>query len=262
MKVDVDKIRKEVPSIAEGAGRVIMNVYESNSDWEVESKADDSPLTIADRKANTYICNKLASLFPEIPIISEENKLIPYEQRKHYSWYWLIDPLDGTKEFIKRNGEFTVNIALVHDGKPYYGVVHAPALGETYYGGKAFGAFLKVENEVKQLNPPAFSMKQKGLKAVCSRSHFSEETKAFLNRLDSPDLVSKGSSFKFLLLATGQAHIYPRLAPTMEWDTAAAQAVLEAAGGKVLIAESGLPVSYNKENLLNPYFIAYGPTEE
>lgn len=262
MNIDLDKIMKELPVIAKGAGNVIMEIYESGIDWEVETKSDASPLTLADRQSNEYICSRLKALFPEIPIISEENKAVPYSERSQYEWYWLIDPLDGTKEFIKRNGEFTVNIALIHHGHPFYGVVYAPALEEAYFGGPSLGAFTSRGGQTRSLQPPAFSLQDAGLKAVCSRSHFSEETRSFLESLVEPELVSRGSSLKFLLLATGEAHIYPRLAPTMEWDTAAAQAVLEGVGGKVVVAGTEEPLRYNKENLLNPHFVAYGPTEK
>ena len=169
--------------------------------------------------------------------------------------------MDGTKEFIKRNGEFTVNIALIHQGQAVLGIVYAPVLDEMYYASKGQGAFLQKDNTTTRLEAPHFRQTDKGLNVVCSRSHLNEETQKFVDALDAPDLVPKGSSLKFLLLATGEAHLYPRIAPTMEWDTAAAQAVLEEAGGKVLQYGSDQALQYNKENLLNPSFVAQGNME-
>ncbi len=248
----------ELCQIARTAGAAIMTIYENSKDIEISKKDDDSPLTAADKAANEVICAGLESLPLHYPIISEENKAVPYETRKDYAYYWLVDPLDGTKEFIKRNGEFTVNIALIHGGQAVMGVVYAPVLDEMYYASKGQGAFLKKDGNTQRLNAPAFQKTDNGLKVVCSRSHLNEATQAFVDALNTPDLVPKGSSLKFLLLATGDAHLYPRLAPTMEWDTAAAQAVLEEAGGKVLQHGSTTPLQYNKKDLLNPSFVAYG----
>ena len=182
-------------------------------------------------------------------MISKSEKIIPT---------WLVDPLDGTKEFIKRNGEFTVNIALVENQRPVLGVVYAPVLDEMYFAVKNQGAFLEKENVTIQLHTSIFSKKDKNLGVVCSRSHLNEATQKFVDELDQPELVATGSSLKFLILAKGEAHLYPRLAPTMEWDTGAAQIILEEAGGEVLHAETKEPLLYNKEILLNPYFIAMG----
>jgi 3'(2'), 5'-bisphosphate nucleotidase len=183
--------------------------------------------------------------------------MVPYDTRKNYDFYWLIDPLDGTKEFIKRNGEFTVNIALIQNGKVVLGVVYTPALDELFWAATGKGAFKTVGGTTSTIKAPRFKMQDKGIKVVCSRSHLNDETKAFIGQLKEPDLVSKGSSLKFLELATGKAHLYPRVAPTMEWDTAAAQIILEEAGGKVVQYGTDNPVVYNKENMLNPYFVAY-----
>lgn len=248
----------ELCTIAVEAGAAILNIYKDCEGIEIIKKADDSPLTAADQASNTVICEGLEQLPLKYPIVSEENKAVPYEVRQGYEYYWLVDPLDGTKEFIKRNGEFTVNIALIHQGKVVLGVVYAPVLDELYWATKGEGAFLKKEGSTQQIQAPPFTMQDKGIQVVCSRSHLNEETKAFIEVLDAPNLVSKGSSLKFLLLATGQAQLYPRVAPTMEWDTAAAQIVLEEAGGKVLQYNTMDTVIYNKENMLNPYFVAYG----
>lgn len=248
--------------IARAAGAAIMDIYHNASDMEIQSKDDNSPLTKADKAANAIICDGLEKLSLQFPIISEENKAVPYELRKDYQQFWLVDPLDGTKEFIKRNGEFTVNIALVEDGRPVLGVVYAPDPQKMYYALKGHGAHYLHESEQRKLSANSFTMTDPDLGVVCSRSHLNDETQAFIDRLDNPEKVSKGSSLKFLILAEGGAHLYPRLAPTMEWDTGAAQIILEEAGGKVLRADDKNPLVYNKENLLNPYFIAYGNTSD
>ncbi len=262
-------LAKEVAKIAKKAGDAIMKIYDNSDDFQVQQKADESPLTIADQAANEVICRGLENLKVKFPIISEENKSIDFQERKKYSHYWLVDPLDGTKEFIKRNGEFTVNIALIKNQRPVLGVVYAPVLDEMYFAVKNEGAFLEKENvtslnsrQATQLHASVFSKKDKDLGVVCSRSHLNEATQNFVDKLDQPELVATGSSLKFLILAKGEAHLYPRLAPTMEWDTAAAQIILEEAGGKVLHAETNEPLLYNKENLLNPHFIASGNSKD
>ncbi len=252
----------DLMDIARRAGAAIMEIYESDADFGVEAKSDDSPLTKADRAANTIICDGLEKLSVGYPIISEENKAVDYEVRKDYKHYWLVDPLDGTKEFIKKNGEFTVNIALVHNQRSVFGVVYAPALDEMYWAAKGEGAHFIKDGKENLLSASSFGMKDGGLRVVCSRSHLNEGTQKFVDELNTPELVAKGSSLKFLILASADAELYPRLAPTMEWDTAAAQIVLEEAGGKVLQAASGEPLVYNKEDLLNPHFIAYGKMAE
>lgn len=257
--IDWEVIIEEVKQIARQAGEAIMEIYDQEAYLEIEKKADDSPLTRADRAANTLICDALQELDPVFPIISEENKAVPYDQRKNYEYYWLVDPLDGTKEFIKRNGEFTVNIALIHRQRPVLGVVYAPAPDEMYWAYDGGGAWLQHKSEEAQpLNCHRFAMTDNGLKIVCSRSHLNDDTQAFIDKLAGPEKVARGSSLKFLLLARGLAHVYPRLGPTMEWDTAAAQIIVEEAGGQVIDETTGKPLRYNKENLLNPYFIAYG----
>lgn len=255
MKKLIDLI-EAVKEIAIEAAEEILKIYADESSFGVEMKADESPLTRADQAANAVIVRGLKNLDVQYPIISEEEKMIPYEERKDYSRFWLVDPLDGTKEFIKRNGEFTVNIALVEDGKPVLGVVQVPVTGEIYWACKDEGAYYQSDEETKKLEAPEFTMKDKGLRVVCSRSHINSETKAIIDALDNPETVSKGSSLKFLLMAANQAEFYPRLGPTMEWDTGAAQIILEEAGGAVIHHETREPLVYNKENLLNPYFIA------
>jgi 3'(2'), 5'-bisphosphate nucleotidase len=251
-------ITKQVIQIAQDAGSVILEIYNAPTELEVAQKKDNSPLTLADKAANQIICSGLEQLPVKFPIISEENKEIDYEERRQFEYAWLVDPLDGTKEFIAKNGEFTVNIALIHQQQIVMGVVYTPALDETYWAVKGEGAYQVVNGAHVRLHAPTFAMSDAGLGVVCSRSHMSEETEAFVNQLHHPNLVSRGSSLKFLLVAKGEAHLYPRLAPTMEWDTGAAQIIVEEAGGKVIDEETKMPLLYNKPNLLNPYFIAYG----
>lgn len=258
--MDYKNIISEVVEAARLAGKAILEIYERSEGIEIERKADNSPLTIADKAANTIICERLAHASLQFPIISEENKAIPYEIRKDYDYYWLVDPLDGTKEFIKRNGEFTVNIALIHRQMPVMGVVYTPCTGEMYWAVKGEGAFMEVNGRSTPLAIDSFKLSDENLRLVCSRSHLNEATQTFVNQFASPQLVSRGSSLKFLIIARGEAHIYPRLAPTMEWDTGAAQIILEEAGGRVIEEQSKEALKYNKKNLLNPHFVAYGRT--
>lgn len=247
------------------AGKAIMEIYE-NEDFQIEAKDDNSPLTIADKKANDII-NK--ALIPtNIPIISEENQQLAFKERKDWEQCWIVDPLDGTKEFIKRNGEFTVNIALIVKGKPKLGVIFAPALKMLYFAdvleGKAFKVGVSEENNssklitsAKEINPCSI---EGDIKVVGSRSHMNKDTLDFMESLKSEhnkemEIVSKGSSLKFCLVAEGAAHIYPRFAPTMEWDTAAGQAICEAVGLNVCFRKTGNPITYNRENLLNGHFL-------
>jgi len=256
--MDKNGILEAVKALAKAAGAAILDIYGS-SDFGVVQKDDASPLTAADQASNRIIRDGLAALEPRFPIISEENKEIPYETRKNYAYTWLVDPLDGTKEFIKRNGDFTVNIALVKGQELEMGVVYIPVHGELYWAWRGMGAFLEQAGQVQPLRSASdFRLSDSRLRIVCSRSHMSPETEEFIRKLREPELISRGSALKFLLLARGEAHIYPRLGPTMEWDTGAAQVILEEAGGQVVEASSSLPLLYNKANLRNPDFIAYG----
>ncbi|MBK8657870.1 MAG: 3'(2'),5'-bisphosphate nucleotidase CysQ [Bacteroidetes bacterium] len=249
---------QEIIAIALEAGEAIMEIYAR--DFAVEVKGDQSPLTEADTRSNEIILSRLQALYPSIPYISEETKQTPYTIRQHWAQYWLIDPIDGTKEFIKKNGEFTVNIALVDAGVPVLGVVYAPALNLLYYAALGVGAFLRsAQQSDLRLSPsPHYSQKEQ-LVVVGSRSHLSDETLAFVEQLKAAakqvEFANMGSSLKLCLVAEGKADVYPRFGPTMEWDTAAAHAVALYAGRQVLQAENGQPLRYNKENLLNPYFI-------
>lgn len=245
------------------AGAVIMKIYKN--EIEVVFKDDESPLTLADQQANACIENKLKPF--GIPIISEETKQLPYEIRKNWNTCWIVDPLDGTKEFIKKNDEFTVNIALIENGKPKFGVIFAPALNEFYYGLVDENVAYKTitTNETTAANVinnsvQIFPNKDKNvLRVVGSRSHMNEETTTFMNQLEQKSgkkvsIISKGSSLKLCLVAEGAADVYPRFAPTMEWDIAAGHAICNAVGLKVVQQNSKDELQYNKENLLNPYF--------
>jgi 3'(2'), 5'-bisphosphate nucleotidase len=238
---------------AEKGTHEILSVYHT-ADFTVEAKADNSPLTLADKRAHHAIVDVLYQ--SRLPVLSEEGKSIPYEERKSWSRFWMVDPLDGTKEFIKRNGEFTVNIALIENGVPVLGVVGVPVTGDVYYGAVGVGAFKKSGHTIQSLPVRSgLDLNASGLRVVASRSHLTADTQTFIDKLKSPELVSKGSSLKFMMLADGQADVYPRYAPTMEWDTAAAHAVVNQCGIKVLQSGSDQELHYNKENLLNPYFV-------
>ena len=247
------------------AGKVIMDVY--NSVFAVEYKEDNSPLTEADKKANDIINSFL--LPTQIPIISEENKQIDFSIRKNWKKCWVVDPVDGTKEFVKRNGEFTVNIALIENGNPQLGVIYVPANKVVYYADVlkklAFKAELNSHDtsieEVLKKSTPLKSKKvdSNPIRVVGSRSHMNQDTLDFVEKLKLEgkpiEIVSKGSSLKFCLVAEGNADVYPRFAPTMEWDTAAGQAICNAVGFDVISKETNQQLMYNKENLLNPWFL-------
>ncbi|WP_262328143.1 3'(2'),5'-bisphosphate nucleotidase CysQ [Carboxylicivirga litoralis] len=250
------------------AGKEIMAVFNFD-DFGVRLKSDDSPLTEADLKSHQIIASFLKST--DIPVLSEEGEELSYEERKNWSKLWIVDPLDGTKEFVKRSGEFTVNIALVEHQKPVMGVVFAPYLGCLYWGDEngAFKANLKPDwielssSLIDSLEVQKLPVKSpEVMTAVASVSHFSKETEAYINALKEKEgdvkLVSRGSSLKMCLVAEGSAHIYPRLGPTMEWDTAAGQAVIEAAGGQLNDWKTKEPMLYNREDLLNGWFLATG----
>ena len=247
-----DKLIEALLTLSEEAGRAILGVYDGPI--KVTVKADESPLTQADQAAHRVIEQALEQLTPQWPVVSEESSPERQQLRTQSPCYWLVDPLDGTKEFIQRNGEFTVNIALIRDGAPVFGVVHVPVLGVTYWGGAAIGAWRRSDRGVDaiQVRQP---LPGEPLTVVGSRSHSNAQTEAYLATLGSYELISVGSSLKFCLLAEGRAHLYPRLAPTFEWDTAAAQAVLEGAGGRVETLE-GTPLRYSKADILNPFFVA------
>jgi 3'(2'), 5'-bisphosphate nucleotidase len=251
--IDIQKIN----SIAKKAGNEIMLIYQQ--DFEVDYKADNSPLTKADLKSNEIITESLKDLYPEIPILSEENKEAPYNIRKNWEYFWLIDPLDGTKEFVKKNGEFTVNIALIYKNMPVLGVIYSPVLNLLYYAQKDRGAFKQEKNKKPQRLPIYNYPNNHTLKVIVSKSHYNQETKEFVNNLkrqyEKIEFINIGSSLKLCLIAEGKADIYPRLAPTMEWDIAAGQAIVEESKGRITNYKTKESIRYNKQNLLIPYFV-------
>ena len=249
------------------AGQAILDVYESE-DFEVEMKGDNSPLTKADRAAHEIIMHELESL--GLPVLSEEGKSIPYDERKEWKKFWLVDPLDGTKEFISRNGEFTVNIALIEEDMPVLGVVYVPVLDELFYGvSEQAGFYVSGANSrfgsSERFRERAYRLplvnNGRPYRIVGSRSHMNDLTVAFIDsvREEYPDLeiVQRGSSLKICMVAAGDADIYPRFGPTMEWDTAAGHAIARAVGKRMVEAENGKELRYNKEELVNPYFIVW-----
>ena len=241
-------------SAALEAGNEIMDVYTNTKDINYEKKSDNSPLTIADKRSHNKIMAFLEQT--DINIISEESKSVEYNERKNWEEYWLVDPLDGTKEFIKKNGEFTVNIALIKNNKPHLGVVYCPTQNILYYNDHEKNVFKKTAESLDNINKrDSVNENDESLRIVVSRSHLSDETAEYVNKLKDPELISCGSSLKFLYIADNKADIYPRYGPTMEWDTAAAHSILNALDIQVINLETGRELSYNKENLLNPYFI-------
>lgn len=249
MEIDINLLKE----IAREAGKAILDIYNDPArSGEVENKADDSPLTLADKASHEVITRALAAYFPQIPVLSEEGRDIPFEERKNWHTYWCVDPLDGTREFVKRNGEFTVNIALIRDRKPVTGVIYVPVSGVTYYADQARGAWkIDAAGQEKRLQTSGGAG---SWTAVGSRSHSSPEEADMLARYPVARQVSVGSSIKFCFVAEGLAQIYFRQGPTMEWDTAAGQAILECSGGTMTTAE-GDPFLYNKESLLNGSFL-------
>jgi 3'(2'), 5'-bisphosphate nucleotidase len=247
---------EKIVGIAEKAGKKILEIY-NNSDFSgiVDFKADNSPLTLADRESHKIIDAELKQLFP-YPVLSEEGKSVAFQERKNWEIFWLVDPLDGTKEFIKRNGQFTVNIALIENKKPVLGVIYVPVSATAYYGEKGKGAFKKADGKIETLR---VSGKKSDWTAVGSSSHSSPEEELILKKYPVKRSIAIGSSLKFCLLAEGKAEIYYRHGPTMEWDTAAGQAIVECSGGYVFDMNE-LPFLYNKESLVNGSFICITKT--
>lgn len=249
MKIDIDELKK----IAQMAGEAIMKIY--NTNFDVEYKDDNSPLTIADTTAHNIISKSLNALYSDVPLLSEEGEIAPYSVRKKWKSYFCIDPIDGTKEFIKKNGEFSVNIAYLEDNIPLLGVIYAPATNELYW----------CDGKNSYKNDSLLPLEKDGssFKIVTSRSHPSSKTAELIEKLVSEHknakILYRGSSLKFCMLAEGKADIYPRLAPTMEWDSAAADAILRCVGKYIYIYDglkNDQPLLYNKKNLLNPRFVA------
>ena len=247
---------EQIIEISKEAGKAILDIYNTNFDYQI--KEDLSPLTDADTLSHNIICERLKVLTPGIPILSEESCNIPFSIRSQWCQYWLIDPLDGTKEFIKKNDEFTVNIALIENNNPIIGLIHNPVLNTTYWGSE-LGTFLSKKNN----NPQKIAIQKSQLiksRIICSRSHKSEELEVYLRSIGKHQIIHAGSSLKFCSIASGESDIYPRFNPTSEWDTAAGQCIVESAGGTVKTLD-GERMQYNKkQSLINPGFICYSGT--
>lgn len=241
----------KINNIVYDAGKAILDVYDTS--FNVETKSDNSPLTQADKNAHSVIDSGLKSLFPNIPILSEEGKNIPYSERKKWDCFWLVDPLDGTKEFIKRNGEFTVNVALIKNNYPIFGSVYAPYRKELFWALEGLGAWKSIDKNKDQ--KIKVSKSNKKTRIVISRSHPNEKVLDYISHYHQHDLIRMGSSLKLCCIADGRADIYPRLGPTSEWDIGASQCIVEQAGGTVVEYTTNNRLRYNKENILNPFFI-------
>ena len=254
---DLKELLDPVIQIAYQAGKVIMEVYDAG--FSVEEKSDHTPVTEADMAANKVIESSLKELTPHLPILTEEAKPTPYSERKKWPRYWLIDPLDGTREFIKRNGEFTVNIALIDGGESVMGLVYAPVIGVLYYAAKGQGAFKQASTNEPELIHVKEKCSGKTIVA-CGRSHPTEEMENFVKSLGEHEIIRVGSALKSCLVAEGKADIYARLGPTSEWDTAAAQCVVEEAGGAITNTAMQRLRYNSKDDLLNPHFFVVGDT--
>jgi 3'(2'), 5'-bisphosphate nucleotidase len=246
---------EQVVAVAREAGDAVMKFY-AQSDMDMSYKDGGSPLTRADIASHDLIMQRLGVLTPNLPVLSEESEKVVYGERRKWQKFWLVDPLDGTKEFIKRNGEFTVNIALIEDHWPVFGIVHAPAMNVTYFAALGFGAF-RQDSQFEMKRIAVTESGTRRLNVVVSRSHADDRLKQFLKGLGPHECIEMGSSLKLCLVADGSADVYPRLGPTMEWDTAAAQCIVEVAGGTVTDLP-GQRLQYNKPDLHNPEFIVRG----
>ena len=255
---DLEAYLDTVIDISHDAGELILEVY--RDPFDVEIKGDGTPLTIADQRSHNLICSRLLELTPDIPILSEESEHISFEERSKWRTYWLVDPLDGTKEFVKKSGEFTVNIALMHENQPVLGVVHTPVKEWTHWGVHTRGAWKQVANGSREA---IVAKPYDGGSAtiVASKSHGQDKLEQFLHNVKKVeggyDVTNMGSALKICLVAEGIGDIYPRLGLTSEWDTASADIIIREAGGKI-IQPDGQLVVYNKQNLLNPFFLAIG----
>lgn len=239
------------------AGQAIMMYYQDHS-FEVEIKSDNSPVTSADLASDAILSAGLQKLTPSWPIISEETDQYSYDQRKAMDYFWLLDPLDGTKEFLNHTDEFTINLALIHDESPVAGFIYVPVTKELYFAIKNQGSFQVIDGAELPLQASQFSLEDSHLRVVSSRNYTDPRTDTYIRHLQSPTIIAKGSALKFVWIAKGAADYYPRMIHIMEWDTAAGQIIIEEAGGKLVEATSGQPLKYNKSVMVNPFFIASG----
>ena len=250
----LEYLLKSILEISIKAGEIILDIYKSDFSNSIRHKSDNSPVTIADKKANEFIVGELARISPEIPVIAEESKQIDFSRRKNFDYFWLVDPLDGTKEFIKKNGDFTVNIALIKEKEPIMGAVYVPVEQKLYWALKGHNAFVKTGQNIEIIHTSMLS--KENIRILLSRSHLDEKTLIHLKKFDNPIIDYRGSALKFLLIAEGKADLYFRYTPTMEWDTAASHIILKEAGGNIFDINTNKELVYNKESLINPGFIA------
>lgn len=255
-EIDIETIIE----IISGANKIVLDLYDNynleKNDINLSYKSDNSPVTEADKKASNFICGELQKNYPDIPIICEETEQVNYNDRKNFEYFWLVDPLDGTKEFLKKNGEFTINIGLIKGTKSILGVVSVPCQNKIYYASKNKGAYVRLNNTTMEIKCRKINHDNPTI--ICSRSHLNKETSEYLKKYSKHEISSAGSSLKFMMIAEGNADIYPRLNGSMEWDTAASHIITEESGATISTYPDNVPLSYNKESLLNPYFIVYG----
>jgi 3'(2'), 5'-bisphosphate nucleotidase len=250
--------REIIFSLLTEAGEAIMSYYNADSKVEIKYKQDNTPVTDADLAANKIITEGLIKYFPDFQLISEELEIQPYQVRKNSEYIWLIDPLDGTKEFLNKTDEFSINVALIQNRRPVAGFIYLPVFKKLYYAFKGTGSFEYTENGPIQLKCSTFSLDQEGLRVVISRNHTDPLTRGEIERLRNSKKIILGSALKFISIAKGEADYYPRMIHIMEWDTAAGQIIIEEAGGSIEDALTGKPLEYNKQSLVNPFFIASG----
>lgn len=252
------KLRNSIFDLLIKAGDKIMTYYRSET-FETFQKEDKSPVTTADLASDEVISRGLAALTPSWKVISEEKALPEQKEQKQTDYFWILDPLDGTKEFLHRTDEFSINLALIHGKEVVAGYIYLPVFKEMYYGVKGHGAYQHIDHsEEKRLHVNSFSLADENLKVVTSRNHIDDGTRVYLEKLNNPNLISMGSALKFINIANGKADYYPRMIQIMEWDTAAGQIIIEEAGGSLVNANTGEPLTYNKPGMINPYFIASG----
>ncbi|MGE5357192.1 MAG: 3'(2'),5'-bisphosphate nucleotidase CysQ [Deltaproteobacteria bacterium] len=254
-KIDLLSFINEIKKIAKDAGNILMHIYHSGFESSIEYKADNSPVTIADKTASDYIVSALQILNPEIPVLSEESIIPSYDERKKWKNFWLIDPLDGTKEFIKKNGEFTVNIALIINKKPVLGVVYAPDNDLMFWAVRGMGAYQIIDGKDQKMFSNPVDPERKGLKIVLSRSHLDKATLDFLKNYNDPVVINRGSSIKFMEIASGSAHIFFRFNEVKEWDTAASHIILKESGADMKNILTGKNIFYNKKDMKIPGFL-------
>lgn len=253
-----EQLLNDLKTLCEKASEAILEVYHSE-DFEVEKKKDSSPVTIADKRSDAILNEGLNRLTPDIPVMSEESIQLPYEERKKWKKFWCVDPLDGTREFVKKNDQFAICIALVEDGRPILGMIYEVVPGDCYYASKSNGAYLeKKDGTKKKLECSSFDWGEENLTILCSLSHRNNETEEFIDNFPNHHRTRLGAALKFCMIARGEAQLYPRLGPTCEWDTAAGDILLHEAGGQIVRFEDKKPLIYNKENILSPHFVAMG----